>query len=276
MIHEAFPDKFDLDVNVSVFESNIRLLGGLLSGHILASDPTLGLFAPPPSSSSAASWSSKKKKKKKEKEMTQLSKSDSDATGYAAAAEDAGPHAAFDSNEGEETEAEEEAEEEAEAVITPYDGSLLELAIDLGERLMPAFDTPTHIPYGTVNLRFGVPKGETVISSLAGAVSQSTNCNQAGSPSAHLRKNEGSPLSLPSCLRIFVSLSVGWLNDTNKQTNLRMIQKGSLAMEFSMLSELTGEPKYGEAAQNAAVSPARRARKRLAYNSHFGLITSIE
>ncbi len=32
------------DVDVSVFESNIRLLGGLLSAHLLASDPALGLY----------------------------------------------------------------------------------------------------------------------------------------------------------------------------------------------------------------------------------------
>ncbi len=34
---------------------------------------------------------------------------------------------------------------------------------------MPAFSTATGIPYGTVNLRRGVPVGETVISSTAGA-----------------------------------------------------------------------------------------------------------
>eukprot|EP00615_Pteridomonas_danica_P011828 CAMPEP_0114333130 /NCGR_PEP_ID=MMETSP0101-20121206/3554_1 /TAXON_ID=38822 ORGANISM="Pteridomonas danica, Strain PT" /NCGR_SAMPLE_ID=MMETSP0101 /ASSEMBLY_ACC=CAM_ASM_000211 /LENGTH=1141 /DNA_ID=CAMNT_0001464055 /DNA_START=1072 /DNA_END=4497 /DNA_ORIENTATION=+ len=50
-----------------------------------------------------------------------------------------------------------------------YDGYLLELAIDLGDRLLPAFDTPTAIPYGTVNLRYGVPRGETTVSSLAGS-----------------------------------------------------------------------------------------------------------
>ena len=34
-----------------------------------------------------------------------------------------------------------------------YDGkSLLSLAIDLGHRLLPAFDTKTKIPFGTVNL----------------------------------------------------------------------------------------------------------------------------
>lgn len=35
---------FDQDVRVNVFEATIRLLGGLLSGHILASDSNLGLM----------------------------------------------------------------------------------------------------------------------------------------------------------------------------------------------------------------------------------------
>ena len=33
---------FDVDVRVNVFEANIRLLGGLLSAHLLASDARLG------------------------------------------------------------------------------------------------------------------------------------------------------------------------------------------------------------------------------------------
>lgn len=33
---------FDVDVRVNVFEANIRLLGGLLSAHLLAEDATLG------------------------------------------------------------------------------------------------------------------------------------------------------------------------------------------------------------------------------------------
>jgi mannosidase alpha-like ER degradation enhancer 2 len=50
-----------------------------------------------------------------------------------------------------------------------YDGGLLRLAVDLGDRLLPAFKTNTGIPYGTVNLRHGVPRGETEIASTAGA-----------------------------------------------------------------------------------------------------------
>ncbi len=80
-------------------------------------------------------------------------------------------------------------------MITPYDGRLLDLAVDLGERLMPAFETKTSIPYGTVNLLYGVPQGETKIASTAGA--------------------------------------------------------GSLLLEFQVLSYLSGQGKFGEAAYAA-------------------------
>jgi Glycosyl hydrolase family 47 len=50
-----------------------------------------------------------------------------------------------------------------------YDNQLMRLALDVGERLLPAFATPTGIPFGTVNLRYGVPEGETEIASTAGA-----------------------------------------------------------------------------------------------------------
>jgi mannosidase alpha-like ER degradation enhancer 2 len=101
---------FNLDVNVSVFETTIRVLGGLLSAHLMAIDPELQIY---PSSSSA----------------------------------------------------------DPSAPDSPlrYNGRLLQLSLDLGERLMPAFDTRTGIPYGTVNLRSGVPRGETKIASTAGA-----------------------------------------------------------------------------------------------------------
>ncbi|RKF56028.1 ER degradation-enhancing alpha-mannosidase-like protein 1 [Golovinomyces cichoracearum] len=38
-----------------------------------------------------------------------------------------------------------------------YNGQLLRLALDLGERLLPAFYTSTGIPYPRVNLRHGIP-----------------------------------------------------------------------------------------------------------------------
>jgi len=38
---------FNVDLKVNVFEANIRLLGGLLSAHLLASDTGLGLMRRP-------------------------------------------------------------------------------------------------------------------------------------------------------------------------------------------------------------------------------------
>ena len=97
---------YRIDQNVSVFETNIRILGGLLSAHILALDRR--------------------------------------RLGITEAFLNTPPH-------------------------LPYDGKLLDLAVNLGDRLIPAFDTKTGIPYGTVNLLKGVPPKETPISSLAGA-----------------------------------------------------------------------------------------------------------
>ena len=49
----------------------------------------------------------------------------------------------------------------------PCNGPLLRLAEDAATRLLPAFDTATGMPYGTVNLRHGVPKGETPVTCVA-------------------------------------------------------------------------------------------------------------
>ena len=61
----------------------------------------------------------------------------------------------------------------AKELLPTYDGRLLDLAVDLADRLLPAFDTPTSIPYGTVNLMTGVPAGETTEACTAGAGSLS-------------------------------------------------------------------------------------------------------
>ena len=92
---------FNIDVNVSVFETTIRVLGGLLSAHLMAIDPELAIY----SNTSGSS----------------------------------------------------------------YNNEMLYLAQDLGNRLLPAFETKTGIPFGTVNLMHGVPNGESEIASLAGA-----------------------------------------------------------------------------------------------------------
>ncbi|KAF8332804.1 glycoside hydrolase [Cantharellus anzutake] len=111
---------FDVDTKPQVFETTIRVLGGLLSAHIFSVEPNYGFAIP------------------------------------------------------------------------GYDNQLLSLAYDLGERLLQAFDTPTGIPYARVNLRRGVPAGETTETCSAGA--------------------------------------------------------GSLLLEFTTLSRLTGDPRFEDAA----------------------------
>ncbi|KAG8218733.1 glycoside hydrolase family 47 protein [Butyriboletus roseoflavus] len=88
---------FDVNTKPQVFETTIRVLGGLLSGHIFASEPGQPFYLP---------W---------------------------------------------------------------YRGQLLYMAHDLGKRLLPAFATPTGLPYARLNLRHGVPKGESQDTCTAGA-----------------------------------------------------------------------------------------------------------
>ncbi|XP_059170885.1 uncharacterized protein LOC131952295 [Physella acuta] len=88
---------FDIDINASVFETNIRIVGGLLSGHLLMK--RAGMVLEP-------AW--------------------------------------------------------------PCSGPLLRMADNIARKILPAFDTPTGMPYGTVNLRHGVPKGETTVTCTAG------------------------------------------------------------------------------------------------------------
>ncbi|CAL8086322.1 unnamed protein product [Calicophoron daubneyi] len=76
---------FDSDFDVSVFETNIRVLGGLLGGHISA-------IALKKSNASRMTW---------------------------------------------------------------YEDQLLQMAVDIGNRLLPAFNTSTGIPYPRINLRHG-------------------------------------------------------------------------------------------------------------------------
>lgn len=90
---------FNVNSKVQVFEVVIRMLGGLLSGHILATDPNRGFQLP---------W---------------------------------------------------------------YNGELLNLAHDLGRRLLPAFNTLSGIPYARIHLQHGILTGEGTETCTAGATS---------------------------------------------------------------------------------------------------------
>ncbi|KAG8882772.1 alpha mannosidase-like protein [Tulasnella sp. 332] len=98
---------FDVDTRPQVFETTIRVLGGLLSAHQMISS------VPVPETNPRL--------------------------------------------------------ELAPVVIPWYRGELLDLALDLGRRLLPAFNTPTGMPYARVNLRSGVLRNETNQTCAAGA-----------------------------------------------------------------------------------------------------------
>lgn len=88
---------FNIDVNASVFETNIRVVGGLLSAHLLSKKAGIEV-----------------------------------ETGW------------------------------------PCSGPLLRLAEEAARKLLPAFETPTGMPYGTVNLQNGVNPTETPVTCTAG------------------------------------------------------------------------------------------------------------
>ncbi|KAI5306462.1 adenine phosphoribosyltransferase [Ascosphaera pollenicola] len=100
-----------------------------------------------------------------------------------------------------------------------YDGQLLRLAVDLAHRVLPAFYTPTALPYPRVNLRHGVPF-------------------YVNSPfNAKLRRH----LSQQQKSRIAA--------DETAETCAA--GAGSLVLEFGVLSRLTGDGRFEEMAKRA-------------------------
>ena len=198
----------DVDQNVSVFETNIRVLGGLLSAHQLAL--AMGLDDPQGASSSLQYRIPRRHVMDEQEQVLwgPVPIDEPDAVCEAAGME-TDENSGGDQSSDLDTAAaappipvapcdkESLSLQDCATVVHPpqrssttktaasssraknhtkvddtlywkYDGLLLDLALELGERLLPAFQTPTGIPYGTINLRYGVPRGETTVASLAG------------------------------------------------------------------------------------------------------------
>ncbi|KAF4125042.1 Glycosyl hydrolase family 47 [Geosmithia morbida] len=173
---------FDLDSKVQVFETVIRGVGGLLSAHLFA--------------------------------IGELPIAGYDPRGAAAG------RRYHDGGDG-------DGDGDDDPLELPpiqwpngfqYDGQLLRLAFDLGQRLLPAFYTQTGLPYPRVNLRHGIPFY--------------TNSPLHGHPEA------------PS-------------GDFVEQSRRREITEtcsagaGSLTLEFAVLSRLSGDPRFEQAAKRA-------------------------
>jgi len=97
-----------------------------------------------------------------------------------------------------------------------YDGQLLRLAHDLGNRLVPAFWTSTGIPYPRVNLMHGIP----FYARSPGNFAPDGQCDTEKKESAEVTE----------------TCSAG---------------AGSLVLEFTVLSRLVGDPKFEELAKRA-------------------------
>ena len=98
-----------------------------------------------------------------------------------------------------------------------YDGQLLHLAFDLASRLLPAFLTPTGLPYPRVNLQTGIPFYEN------SPVNQDAERGQCQNDGSHARE-------------VTETCSAG---------------AGSLVLEFSVLSRLTGDGRFERLAKRA-------------------------
>ena len=98
-----------------------------------------------------------------------------------------------------------------------YDGQLLRLAYDLGRRLLPAFHSATGLPYPRVNLRHGVPF-------------------YVNSP---LNQNAETGQCLPT------QQAPGELTETCSAG------AGSLVLELTTLSRLTGDPRFEQLGKRA-------------------------
>jgi hypothetical protein len=100
-----------------------------------------------------------------------------------------------------------------------YNGQLLRLAQDLGERLLPAFHTPTGLPYPRVNLRYGTPFYEN---SPLNNDPEHGQCHKTQKP-----------------------------KETREITETCSAGAGSLVLEFTTLSRLTNDDRFERLAKRA-------------------------
>ncbi|PGH02332.1 hypothetical protein AJ79_07672 [Helicocarpus griseus UAMH5409] len=105
-----------------------------------------------------------------------------------------------------------------------YDGQLLRLAMDFGTRILPAFYTPTGLPYPRVNLRHGVP--------FYANSPFNTGASERSSEKDEVQR-EGKSTKKPE---VTETCSAG---------------AGSLVLEFTVLSRLTGDGRFEEHAKRA-------------------------
>ncbi|KAE8351548.1 putative ER glycosyl hydrolase [Aspergillus coremiiformis] len=107
-----------------------------------------------------------------------------------------------------------------------YNGQLLRLAADLANRLLPAFYTETGLPYPRVNLRYGVRKHPFYVNSPLNVALSCDDTNDHESCKSH---------HVP-------------LVETTETCSAGA---GSLVLEFTVLSRLTGDGRYEDLGKRA-------------------------
>ncbi|KAL4991751.1 seven-hairpin glycosidase [Aspergillus falconensis] len=105
-----------------------------------------------------------------------------------------------------------------------YDGQLLRLAVDLANRILPAFYTDTGLPYPRVNLRHGVHQQPFYANSPLNA------------DNVHVCDDRDGDVCEASSAEVTETCSAG---------------AGSLVLEFTVLSRLIGDGRYEELAKRA-------------------------
>ncbi|OJD12650.1 hypothetical protein AJ78_06789 [Emergomyces pasteurianus Ep9510] len=108
-----------------------------------------------------------------------------------------------------------------------YNGQLLRLAMDLGTRILPAFYTSTGLPYPRVNLRHGVPF----------YANSPFNANMAPEAAVHATNGQAKQQAESS--------------ETPEVTETCSAGAGSLVLECTVLSRLTGDGRFEELAKRA-------------------------
>jgi len=124
-----------------------------------------------------------------------------------------------------------------------YNNELLHLAEDLGRRLLPALTkSPTGIPYPRINLRHGLPHG----------VKNPRYYNRVlGCPQYQSDPESGPEHSSERFWRHPHPKSVKRERPDEETTETCTAGAGSLVLEFTTLSRLTGDPRFEEAAKKA-------------------------
>ncbi|KAG2422537.1 hypothetical protein HYH02_015424 [Chlamydomonas schloesseri] len=150
--------RFDKDIKVHVFETVIRVLGGLLSGHMLL-DRNPGMVGPDPH---ATTWNDARASEEVNHTHDVLGAGETSAGGQHVTAPQehgdggtaADPSAAGASS-GNSSSGSSRQQQQQQAAEGPYDGIFLHKAVELADLLLPAFDTPSGLPALFVHLKTG-------------------------------------------------------------------------------------------------------------------------